>query len=154
MKFSPLLPAAALALILSLTSCDTYDRITEPQPRGHAEDANAVVPQDFLFTRYAPLNTWLDQAVRVQILDVPLMDVFRHPALRGLEYVFVKSPPQNPLITIDKLALTRRQLLWALSQDYQLHMTPSFGRHGEVSHIEIRSRSVDLPDSGRNRRVR
>lgn len=148
MKFSALLPAAAVALTLPMTSCDTYDRITEPQPPGHAEDANAVVPQDFLFSRYTPLNTWLDQAVRVQILDVPLMDVFRHPALRGLEYVVIKSPPQNPLVTIDKLALTRRQLLWALSHDHQLHMTPSFGRHGEVSHIEIRSRSVDLPDSG------
>ena len=149
MKFPPLFPAAALVLTLLMTSCDTYDRITQRQPLGHAGDANAVVPQEFLFTRYAPLNTWLDQAVRVQVLDVPLMNVFRHPALRGLEYVVVKAPPQNPLVTIDKLALTRRQLLWALSHDHQLHMTPSYGRRGEVSHIEIRSRSLDLQDSGR-----
>ena len=148
MKSPRLLPAAILALVLPLTSCETYDRITEPQPKGHAEDANAVLPQEFLFTRYAPLNQWLDQAVRVQIMDVPLMDVFRHQALRGLEYVFVKPPMKNPLITIDKLALTRRQLLWVLSQDYQLHMTPSFGPHGAVTCIEIRSRSADLPEDG------
>ena len=148
MKFPRLLPAAVLALILPLTSCETYDRITEPQPGGHAEDANAVLPQEFLFTRYAPLNHWLDEAVRVQIMDVPLMDVFRHPALRGLAYVFVKPPLKNPLVTIDKLALTRRQLLWVLSHDHQLHMTPSFGPRGEVTCIEIRSRSVDLPEDG------
>ena len=41
-----------------------------------------------------------------------------------------------------------RKLLWAQSHDHQLHMTPSYGRRGEVSHIEIRSRSVDLPESG------
>ena len=148
MKLFPAL-TATLTLPLLLASCKTYDRLTEPQPLGHAEDANAVVPQEFLFSRYKPLNQWLDEAVRVQISDVPLMDVFRHPALRGLQYVIVKAPPQNPLINIDKLALTRRQLLWALSHDHQLHMTPSFGPGGKVTCIEIRSRSVDLPESGR-----
>ncbi len=148
MKISPAL-IAALSLPLLLNSCETYDRLTEPQPPGHAEDVNAVVPQEFLFSRYEPLNRWLDEAVRVQIMDVPLMDVFHHPALRGLQYVIVKAPPQNPLINIDKLALTRRQLLWAIAHDHQLHMTPSFGPAGDVTCIEIRSRSVDLPESGR-----
>jgi hypothetical protein len=104
----------------------------------------AVVPQDFLFTRYAPLNQWLDEAVRVQILDVPLMKVFDHPTLRGLHYHFVSLPPDNPLINIDKIAMTRRQLLWAIGHDHQLHMTPHYGSRGEVTHIDIRSRSIDF----------
>ncbi len=148
MKLSPAL-TVALSLPLLLTSCETYDRLTEPQPPGNAADPNAVVPQEFLFSRYEPLNRWLDEAIRVQIMDVPLMDVFHHPALRGLQYAIIKAPAQNPLITIDKLALTRRQLLWALAQDHQLHMTPSFGPAGQVTCIEIRSRSADLPESGR-----
>ena len=146
MNSRPLLSAAILTLALPMTSCEVYDRVFEPQPGGHAEDAKAVVPREFLFTRYAPLNAWLDEAVRVQIMDVPLMEVFNHRSLRGLNYVFVIKPQQNPLVTMDKLALTRRQLLWALSHDHQLHMTPAFGTHGEVTCIEIRSRSVDLPE--------
>src|SRR5688572_4319933 len=136
MKFLTLPFAAAAALSLFLPACSVVDRIN-PKPKGRAADPMAVVPGEFLFTRYQPLNTWLDEAVRVQIMDVPLTDVFRHPALRGLEYVIVKPPSTNPLITIDKLALTRRQLLWVLAQDYQLHMTPAFGPRGDVRYIEI-----------------
>ena len=145
-RFS-LLTAVASIFSLSLTGCNTLDKITEPQPKNNAADANAVVPSDFLFTRYAPLNQWLDEAVRVQIIDVPLMEVFNHPALRGLQYVVVKAPPVNPLVTIDKIALTRRQLLWVLSHDHQLHMTPAFNNRGAVTNIEIRSRSIDLPNA-------
>lgn len=142
----PLFTAALALVTLPLTGCNTLDRILEPQPQGNAADAGAVLPQEFLFTRYAPLNRWLDQAVRVQINDVPLMDVFNHPALRGFQYAVVKAPPENPLISMDKIALTRRQLLWALSHDHQLFMSPVFDRRGAVTHIEIRSRSVDLPN--------
>jgi len=147
MKFTPRL-LAALAVI-SLPACDTMDKIFDPQPPHHAEDPVAVIPPDFLTTRYGPLNDWLDTAVRVQIIDTPLMSVFDHPALRGLQYQIVKAPPENPRITIDKLAMTRRQLLWVLAHDYQFHMTPNFGPRGEVNYIEIRSRSVDLPKSAR-----
>lgn len=146
MKRTPLLTATLSLLAFVLPSCDTMDKVFEPQPKGNAADPLAVLPPDFLFTRYAPLNNWLDTPVRVQIMDTPLMDVFRHPALRGLEYVVVKAPPTNPKISIDKLALTRRQLLWSLSHDHQLHMTPSYNAAGEISCIEIRSRSVDLPN--------
>jgi hypothetical protein len=144
MNYRPLC-LAALASVLCLPACSVLDAI-DPQPKRHAADPMAVVPNEFLLTRYAPLNAWLDEAVRVQILDVPLLSVFQHPSLRGLQYVVVKAPPDNPIVTIDKLALTRRQLLWVLSQDHQLHMTPAYGRHGEVTHIEIRSRSIDLPN--------
>jgi hypothetical protein len=144
-RFSSIAATTALATLF-LSSCGSYmDKMFDPQPPNRAEDPVAVVPPDFLLTRYAPLNQWLDQAVRVQIIDVPLMSVFNHPALRGLQYHVVKAPPANPLITIDKLALTRRQLLWVIAHDYQLHMTPIFGPSGEVLHIDIRSRSVDLP---------
>ncbi len=143
MKRLPVISALA-CLTLWLPSCGIMDQ-DNPKPKNHAEDPKAVVPVDFLFNRSRALNAWLDEAVRVQILDVPLMDVFRHPALRGLQYVIVKPPVENPLIFIDKLAMTRRQLLWAISHDHQLHMTPSFGPNGGVTAIEIRSRSQDLP---------
>lgn len=151
MKFR--LPALAVAtatvfVTFGLSSCETVDKIFDPQPPGMAADPMAVVPQDFLYTRYAPLNHWLDEAVRVQILDVRLMSVFDHPTLRGLHYHFVTRPSQNPLLNIDKLAMTRRQLLWSIGHDHQLHMTPVFGSRGEVTHIDIRSRSDDFQETG------
>ncbi|HWB03821.1 MAG TPA: hypothetical protein VG796_12415 [Verrucomicrobiales bacterium] len=145
MKPLPATFAALACVFFGLPSCSVMD-YTDPRPKNHAADPKAVVPQDFLFSRYQPLNTWLDQPVRVQIMDVPLMSVFDHQTLRGLQYSWVKPPNSNPLVFIDKLAMTRRQLLWALAHDHQLHMTPAFGPRGEVIAIEIRSRSVDLPD--------
>lgn len=148
MNHSVFRTAALAALCFCLPACSVMDRIN-PKPKNLAADPLAVVPPDFLLTRYQPLNAWLDEAVRVQIMDVPLMEVFNHPSLRGLQYVIVKPPTANPLVTIDKIAMTRRQLLWSISHDHQLHMTPSFGSRGEVRYIEIRSRSVDLPNSER-----
>ena len=82
--------------------------------------------------------------------------VFQEPALRGINYRLVASGLQggkgtpdgegfagaDPLIFIDKLAMTRRQLLWSLSQDHQLHMTPVFDTSDGPASIEIRSRAA------------
>ena len=125
-------------LALSLSSCGIFD----PKPTGMAADKNAVVPSDFLFSRYEPLNTWLDTPVRVQIYDVPLAEVINEPCLRGINVRVIQRPAVNPLIFIDKLALTRRQLLWTLAQDHQLHLTPVFDPNGGPAWIEIRSREA------------
>src|SRR5687768_12355153 len=120
MKRPPVISAVLACVCLCLPACEALQltsealNLTDPKPKNRAADAWAVVPQEFLFSRYQPLNSWLDQAVRVQIMDVPLMNVFDHQTLRGLRYVWVKVPPSNPLVTIDKLAMTRRQLLWAM----------------------------------------
>ncbi|MES2708384.1 MAG: hypothetical protein V4726_17450 [Verrucomicrobiota bacterium] len=137
MKFFPV-RTATLLLALTCASCGLFD----PKPKYNAVDPKAVVPQDFLFTRYGPLNAWLDTPVRVQIFDVPLTEVIKEPCLRGLDYRIVNPPLSNPTVFIDKIGLTRRQLLWALGQDYQLHMTPVFGPDGRTAYIEIRSREA------------
>ena len=144
MKRLALLTTAGLAVLLS--ACESYKKITgDPQPDNKVYDIGAVTPPEFLFTRSEALNQWLDTPVRVQIHDVPLMDVFHHNCLRGLQYAVIKRPQKNPAVTIDKIAMTRRQILWALSHDHQLHMTPAYNSKGNVSHIEIRSRTTDLP---------
>ena len=109
----------------------------------------AVVPQDFLFNRYTPLNGWLDTSVRVLILDTPLKSCFDHEALRGIRYQWVIAPKENPVINIDRVAMTRRQLLWALAQDHLIQMTPKFGPQGELEYLELRSRNSALQDPGR-----
>ena len=125
-------------LALTCTSCTLFD----PKPPGKAADKMAVVPPEFLFTRYEPMNRWLDTAVRVQIFDVPLNRVIYEPCLRGINVRVVTAPLENPIIFIDKLALTRRQLLWSLAQDHQLHMTPVFDPNAGPAWIEIRSREA------------
>ncbi len=123
---------------LSLSACTIFD----PKPPGQAADKQAVVPADFLFSRYEPLNRWLDTAVRVQIFDVPLTEVLQQPCLQGINVRIVQRPVENPKIFIDKLALTRRQLLWTLAQDHQLHLTPVFDPAGGPAWIEVRSREA------------
>lgn len=136
MKFSALcLPVLAVSLLCSTTSCQL-------RPGNYAADKMAVVPPEFLLTRYTPLNNWLDTKVRVQIFDVPLSRITQEPALRGIRYRLVQAPEENPLIFIDKLAMTRRQLLWSLAQDHQLHLTPVFNEYDGTACIEIRSRAA------------
>ena len=137
MKLNP-----ARLLVPLLMFCCSGCGIFDPRPAYKAADELAVVPPDFLFTRYEPLNRWLDTAVRVQIFDVPLSQVVNEPCLRGVNYRLIQAPVEDPMIFIDKLALTRRQLLWSLAQDHQLHLTPVFDTPGGPAYIEIRSRAA------------
>ncbi len=140
---------SALAAVCLLPGCTNIDLLLDPQPPFKAADPMAVVPQDFLFNRYAPLNRWLDTAERVLILDMPLKSCFDHEALRGIRYRWVIEPKENPVINIDRVAMTRRQLLWALGQDHLIQMTPKFGPQGELEYLELRSRNSALQDPGR-----
>lgn len=103
-------------------------------------DARAVIPQDFLYSKYQPLNDWLDTPVQIQIMEKRLLDVLNEPALRGLAIRVVRAPRLNPVITMKHLAMTRRQLLWTLAQDYQLDMTLIFLEYDQGGYIEVRAR--------------
>jgi hypothetical protein len=130
---STLLFAALLGLVLP--SCEMYTH-NGPFP---AYSKNTLVPQTFLYSEYKPLNAWLDTPVRVLIQDVPLLEVFKHPTLRGINFQVIKAPRNNPLINIDSLALTRRQLLWTLCHDHELKMTANFHPDGGPSSVDVRS---------------
>ena len=137
-----------LGTVVFLSSCAWRTQLREalsPQANLSPARPKALLPQEFLFTDYAPLNDWLDTAVRVHMTKVPLSEVFQEPALAGLNHRLSDMPvyeeeEEEPLITIDELALTRRQLLWAIGQDYKLAMVPKFDPLGGTSYIDIRSK--------------
>ena len=132
-----LLRSIALLALVSMTtvSCDMFTMKGPFKPY----DKMSVLPQEFLFTKYAPLNEWLDTPVNVEIHEVALRDVLSLPCLRGLEYRIVSLPKLNPKtkITMNHMALTRRQLLWSICHDNQLRMVPVFGERGAQSRIDI-----------------
>jgi hypothetical protein len=125
-----------------LSSCSSIQQQIDPEPNLSPARTRALVPQEFLYTDYVPLNDWLDTPVRVHITNVPLSEVFHQPALSGLNHSLLDMPDYSeadgePTVTIDELALTRRQLLWAIGQDYKLAMVPKFDQLGATSLIEI-----------------
>lgn len=133
--FSRVLAVASLA---GLSSCQVW-MFGDVKPDYKPHDKMAVVPQEFLYTGHRPLNDWLDTPVQIQITEMPLTEVFEHPALRDLRVVWMNQPKDNPPITIHRLAITRRQLLWALGQDHQLTMLARTVPGGR-SYVEVRAR--------------
>jgi hypothetical protein len=134
------LPTTILATLLALpllSSCEMYTH-KGPFP---AYSKDTLTPNRFLYSHYKPLNQWLDTPVRVLIQDVPLNDVFSHPCLRGVSFDLARPHLKNPLVNIDSLALTRRQLLWTLSYDYELSMVPMFHPNGGPSQILVKAPS-------------
>jgi len=131
-----------LSALFLITCCCTqigcWSFIPKPDFKPH--DKLAVLPQEFLFSTYGPLNDYLDTPVHVQITEMPLSQVFYHPTLSRLNYHFVRMPAGDPLITIQRIGVTRRQLLWSLAQDHSLNMLPVTRRGGD-SYIEVRARS-------------
>ena len=127
--------ALVFSVLPLLSSCVFWGHRPDFKPH----DKMAVVPQEFLFTGHGPFNDWLDTPVHIQISDMPLTEVFEHPALRQLRVVWVNHPVENPPVTLHRLGITRRQLLWALGQDHQLTMLAQTVPGGQ-SYVEIRSR--------------
>ncbi len=128
------LHAVFLAVALLLPSCTV-----KPDFKPH--DKLAVVPQDFLFSTNRAFNDWLDTPLHIQITEVPLKEVFHHPALRELSVVWVGRLRDNPHVTVHRVAITRRQLLWSMAQDHQLLMI-AVPVPGGQSYVEIRQRPV------------
>ena len=136
---------ALFALVGSLTvllnSCSDITNAINPRPDLHPARMKAVIPQEFLLSEYRPLNDWLDESVRVDIQEVPLSQVFQEPALAGLNHNLSNFPVEDEsYVSINELALTRRQLLWAIGQDYKLDMVPRFDPAGGTSYIDIRKK--------------
>jgi hypothetical protein len=124
-----------LGAVAGLTSCVFWDHKPDLKPH----DKRAVVPQEFLYTTHQPFTDWLDTPVHIQITNMPLTEVFSHPALRQLRVRWMNLPKENPEVTIHRLGITRRQLLWALGQDHELTMLAQTVPGG-YSYVEIRSR--------------
>ncbi len=135
--FAPLLLAA---LVAGMSSCS----LLEEKPDFKPVAPRGVVPQEFLFTMHAPLNAWLDTPVVVHMDEVPLNKIFEQPALRGLNHRWASVPKIMPKITVHRIAITRRQLLWSLAQDHGLQMIPVHDGHGGECYVEIRNRQERL----------
>jgi hypothetical protein len=134
MKLHRLLFLVPVTAGLLLASCIWPRADLEPY------DAMGVVPQEFLYTTHGPLNDWLDAPVYVQMTNVPLTRIFEHPALRDLNHHWAVRPEHDHRVTIYRVALTRRQLLWSISHDYKLSMIPVTVPGGQ-SYIEVRARN-------------
>ena len=134
----PAILAIPLAFALFFAGCDIF--VEKPHPS--LVEPRAAVPRDFLFSWHKPYNEWMDTPVRVYYNKVPLNEVFENSPFTRLSYRIVEAPKNAewPLITIDSLGITRRQLLWAIAHDNNLHMSLKTLPDGHPTEVLIRHR--------------
>lgn len=137
-RMSPL-PTLAKAVV-TLAACSVLGGcgLFDPKPRFRADEPTAVLPQNFLYTPYRPMNEWLDTPMRVIVQDLPLDQVFSHPVFAGMNYRLHDMPSDNPIINFDGIGLTRRQMLWSIAHEFGLQMTPIFRGPDSPAYIDIR----------------
>ena len=132
----PLAAIAAAAVALCLGSCGIF----EEKPHPSLVEPRAAVPRDFLFSWHEPYNEWMDTPVRVYYNEVPLDCIFENQPFTRLSYQWVKRPEEVPLVSIDSMGITRRQLLWSIAHDYNLHMSLKTLPDGHPNTVLIRDR--------------
>ena len=98
-------------------------------------------PRDFLQSKDASWNQWMDQVVDVQLTDVriahlPLTDVFL-----GVSIVIARADARLRWlpVTLHAPQITRRQALWLIAKRYGLKMTVE-SISGQAPYIGIASR--------------
>lgn len=137
---------AIASTIVLFSNCSVF----EQKPKPGLVEANAAVPVDFLFSWHKPYNKWMDTPIRVYYNEVSLEEIFKNDPLTGLSYKFVKEPDAMPLVSIDSIGITRRQLLWAIAHDNNLHMSLRSLPNGQPSQILIRYRGTGTEMSGKD----
>ena len=143
----PIFRAVLLILIpIALISCSIFN----PKPKPGLVEPKAAVPADFLFSWHAPYNKWMDEPVRVYYNEVSLEEIFKNAPLLGLSYNFIKKPKKTPLVSIDSIGITRRQLLWAIAHDNNLSMRLKSLPNGHPSEIIIRDRGDATETQGKD----
>ena len=146
--FVSIFRAALLILIpIALISCSIFN----PKPKPGLVEPKAAVPADFLFSWHAPYNKWMDSPVRVYYNEVPLEEIFKNAPLTGLSYNFINKPKESPLVSIDSIGITRRQLLWAIAHDNNLSMSLKSLPNGHPSEIIIRARCDETEMQGKDK---
>jgi hypothetical protein len=101
----------------------------------------AVVPHDFLFSWDKEYNAWMDTPNQIHYHKVPITEVFQNAPFTKLEYELQDMPDEAILVTFDSLGITRRQLLWALGNDYNLKMNLRSLPDGKPETIIVRWRN-------------
>jgi len=132
-------PLAAIVLALlafAASGCDIF--LEKPRPSLIRPDA--AVPRDFLWSWHKPYNKWMDAPVRVYYNKVPLDEIFETSPFNNLSYRFIEQPDEMPLVSADTLGISRRQLLWAVAHDNNLHMSLKTLPNGHPSEVIIRHR--------------
>ena len=146
--FVSIFRAALLILIpIALISCSIFN----PKPKPGLVEPKAAVPADFLFSWHAPYNKWMDSLVRVYYNEIPLEEIFKNAPLTGLSYNFINKPKESPLVSIDSIGITRRQLLWSIAHDNNLSMSLKSLPNGHPSEIIIRDRGDETEMQGKDK---
>ncbi|MED5471184.1 MAG: hypothetical protein VX577_05520 [Verrucomicrobiota bacterium] len=145
--FAPIIRAILLiSFSIALNSCSIFN----PKPTPGLVEPKAAVPADFLFSWHTPYNKWMDTPVRVYYNEVSLEEIFKNAPLTGLSYNFIKKPKEMPLVSIDSIGITRRQLLWAIAHDNNLNMSLKSLPNGHPSEIIIRDRGNETETRGKD----
>ena len=141
-------PLAAIALgsiALAASGCDIF--VAKPTPS--LVQPHAAVPRTFLWSWHKPYNEWMDAPVRVYYNKVPLDQIFEGSPFNNLSYRFIEQPKEMPLVSVDTLGISRRQLLWSVAHDNNLHMSLKTLPNGHPSEVIIRHRGDTTKYRGR-----
>ncbi len=134
-------PIVAVLFALAVTAGFSGCRLLDPKPNLRADDPLVVVPARFLYTRYNPINEWLDEPVRVVIQDTPLTEVFELPVFARMKYRLSHMPVENPEVNIYSNGMSRRQILWSIAHENGLRMTPVYRGPDQPAYLDIRSKA-------------
>jgi len=89
------------------------------------ETPNAVLPtgpNTFLYSGYAPLDSWMDERFKVRYENMPLDMVFDQKPVSDIRYQKVNLPSEAPLFYLVNSNISRREILKQVADFYKLDM--------------------------------
>ena len=119
MRFRLITTGAALLLV----SCVTGLEFIDSRGMFRGTEGRVVIPANFLYSGSDALDDWLNEPYKLRFDEMSLRDVFTTHPLNSMRYRFEALPTDRPTFNMNSVAITRRQLLYALAESYDLEMS-------------------------------
>jgi len=125
----------ATALLFGATACDRAGKRDASGGDGGAAVGGSS--SQFLRTRNARLNSWLDEAFEVDYRHMTSQLIFDQVPLNDIRYELVTLPAAAPPFNFSHPSITRRELLRAISQHWNLKMSLVTTQGGEPVAVRV-----------------
>lgn len=106
-----------------LASCTALSEFIDHPGDFRKAEGRVVIPSTFLHSGSDALDDWLNEPYKLRFDEMNLRDVFATHPLNSMRYRFEGLPADAPRFNMDSAAMTRRQLLYALAEGYDLVMS-------------------------------
>ena len=130
-------------LIVGFSACNSTTKNgnavvdTTPLEKAEAPDPAPREPAQFLATNFEPLDSWMSERYKIEYRAQTPDRIFNEVPLDEIHYNTSNLPTNAPKFSFESESVSRRELLKAIADHWNLKMSYEVGEDGNPSAVNV-----------------